>query len=273
MMSRSSRAGSPVLSENSDPPPFVQFNADGGAPCLIVCDHASNVIPAALAQLGLSEDHLREHMAWDIGAQAVAQELANGLNAPAILASYSRLVIDCNRYTHDPDSILSVSDGIVVPGNSELGETDRTARISDVWRPYHAAIETAIQRFADAAISPVVISVHTMTPQMRGQPRRKQEFTVCWTQDDRIARIVLERLDARRSLVVGDNEPYGLDLGIDYTIPEHAMRRGLAHFQFEIRQDLVQSPADARSWAELITECVKDLVEDDKLRTPRERWR
>jgi predicted N-formylglutamate amidohydrolase len=53
------------------------------------------------------------------------------LQTPAIIAGYSRLVIDCNRYPSpwDPASIALVSDRTAVPGNLDLSAAARGACI------------------------------------------------------------------------------------------------------------------------------------------------
>ena len=253
----------------SDPPPFTRVNWEGGAPCLIVCDHASNSIPRALGRLGLEPGQLALHIAWDIGAAWIARRLAQRFDAPLLLAGYSRLVADCNRYPGDPAAFVEESDTIAVSGNRDLAEEDRQRRLQTVWHPYHDAIEAALQ---DRAAPPAFISVHTMTRCMRGQEPRREAFTVCWSRDGRLAVPLLERLRARGDIAVGDNEPYGLDIGEDYTVPEHAMRRGLAHLQFEVRQDLVSTPSDATRWADLVHDLTADLVADASLRQERHVW-
>ncbi len=255
--------------EASDPAPCIRVNREGRAPCLVVCDHASNTLPRALGNLGLEPHHLGQHIAWDIGAAWMARRLARRFDAPLLLAGYSRLVADCNRYPGDPAAVIETSDSVPIGGNRGLGREDRMRRLEAVWRPYHEAIEAAL---ADRAAPPAFISVHTMTPCMRGRKPRGEAFTVCWSRDGRLAVPLLERLRARGEFTVGDNEPYGLDIGEDYTVPEHAMRRGLAHLQFEVRQDLVSSPDDAACWADLVHELTADLVADAGLRQEHHVW-
>lgn len=256
----------------SDPAPFEVVNAEGRAPCLIVCDHASPVIPASLGDLGVPAAALREHIAWDIGAADVARRLALRLDAPAILAGFSRLVIDCNRYLDDPAVMVETSDTIAIPANRALSDGERAARVSDIYRPYHNAIEDALEAFEAAGTVPFFISVHTMTHQMRGREPRREAFTVCWQHDARVAAPVLERLRARGDIAFGDNVPYGLEADEDYTVPEHAMKRGLPHFQFEIRQDLVAEEKGAHRWADLVYDLVADLALSPPMRRIEHFW-
>ncbi len=270
-MSPASRDGRRVLGPR-DPPPFELANPEGRGPCLIVCDHASHIIPESLSDLGVAPGHRREHIAWDIGASVMARRLAERFDAPAVLAGYSRLVVDCNRYLDDPAAFAHVSDAVAVPGNATMTDTERARRVSSIYRPYHNAIHDRLEDFEDRGIAPVVIACHTMTRRPRGKDPRPQEFVVCWDRDDRLAGPVLDRLGARDDIVVGDNDPYALNLGEDYTIPEHAMRRGLPHLQFEVRQDLVAAPGDAVRWADFVHDLTADLVADAELRTVKLYW-
>ncbi len=251
-----------------DPPPFTLHNAGGEAPVLVVCDHAANDVPAALGDLGLSPGDRAEHIAWDIGARDIAVQVAERLDAAAVLAGYSRLVIDCNRYPHDAAAALARSDGIDVPANRELGAADLARRVAAIHEPYHAAIAARLQAMPAAT---ALISVHSMTAHPRlGQPR-PWEMCLCWARDERLARPLLDRLRAA-GIVTGDNEPYRLDIGEDYTVPEHAMRRGLAHVQVEFRQDLVASAAGARRWAARFVDALGPLLDDSDALAPQRYW-
>ena len=53
----------------NDWPAAVEFlNAQGGSDIVLLCEHASNHIPAEYERLGLAPHHLDRHIAWDIGA-------------------------------------------------------------------------------------------------------------------------------------------------------------------------------------------------------------
>jgi len=241
-----------MMIADDEPPAFEIVNPTGAAPVLLLCDHASRRIPRALGDLGLGDEDLARHIAWDIGAGDVTRRLAARLGAPAVLCSYSRLVIDCNRHLHDPGIIVEASDGTPVPGNHALGEGDRDARIEGIWRPYHQAI--AQQLHGRDAVT--VLSIHSCTPQLRHGPARPWHIGICWETDRRLATPVLAALRRRTDLVVGDNEPYALDGREDYTIPVHAMARGLRHLQVEFRQDLIATLEGAARHADILFEAL-----------------
>ena len=81
----------------SEPSPFYVLNPLAELPILLVCDHASCRIPNALGDMGLDPFARRCHLAIDIGAGKLTEQLAASLGVTAVVAQYSRLVVDCNR--------------------------------------------------------------------------------------------------------------------------------------------------------------------------------
>ena len=242
--------GAALLAED-EPPPYEAFNPDGGAPVLLICDHASARVPRRLHDLGLSARELSRHIGWDIGAADVTRHMALHLKAPALLAGYSRLVVDCNRHLHDPTLMPAASDGTAIAANANLAPADRQARIDALYQPYHRAIAQRLDAFVSRGLAPALLSIHSCTPEMAGQVR-PWHIGICWDSDRRIAGPVLEALGRAPDIVVGDNQPYNLDLREDYSVPVHAMRRGLPHLQVEFRQDLIATPAGAVRWADVL---------------------
>ena len=59
----------------------------GSGRFVLLCDHASNYIPAELHDLGLPASELARHIAWDIGAAGVTEALSEIFDAPAILST------------------------------------------------------------------------------------------------------------------------------------------------------------------------------------------
>jgi predicted N-formylglutamate amidohydrolase len=239
-----------------DTSPAVRVTAGQSLDWLIVCDHASNCIPRRFDSLGLSCDPLQDHIAWDIGAARVARRLSLRLGTSLIESGYSRLLVDCNRYPDAADSIAKVSDGRVIRGNQGLNAIQQLERRAAFFRPYHLAIDAALCKAERLGHTPVFISVHTFVSSMNGRAR-PWDIGISWTRDERVAGPVLERLAGLHGFTIGDNQPYALEIGIDFTTPEHAMARGLAHLQLELRQDLVSTAEAADRWADQLYELIR----------------
>ena len=260
-------AGTDSLLSPSDPPAFRIAHADGAAAGLIVCDHASNAIPGALGDLGLTPDCREFHIAYDIGAAGIAERLAPALDMPAAISGYSRLVIDINRPPDDFTSIREISDGFVVPGNRTLTEADRQRRIAELFHPYHTAVEDLLAARKAAAHAagletPVVLSIHSCTDEMRGA-KRPWHVGVLYNRDERLARAVIATLRAQNpDLTIGDNKPYsGLD-AYGYTIERHALPHGIPNVLFEVRQDLIREAAGQARYAEILTRALQTVLAD-----------
>ncbi|GAA0766400.1 putative N-formylglutamate amidohydrolase [Erythromicrobium ramosum] len=211
----------------------------------IVCtaDHASNHVPADIA-LGIPQHLLHEHIAVDIGTEAIAELLAQGHGIPAHIAAVSRLVCDLNREETAPGLVPEASDGHPIPGN--VG-ADREGRLNRFHRPYH----TALEQWLAAAEPALILSLHSFTPRLAtSDAARPWQVGVLYNHDDRAARIAIPML-AAEGLKVGDNLPYsGRDL--NYTMNRHAEAQGRAYLGIELRQDLVQTPHAHTRWAALL---------------------
>nr|MBA4770387.1 N-formylglutamate amidohydrolase [Sphingobium sp.] len=227
---------------------------------LIVCDHAGHWIPTRLGDLDMALSDRLDHIGWDPGAVEVARRVAARLDAPLVEGVYSRLVIDCNRYPDAVDAMPAVSDGRRVRANEGLGEWDRQARIAGIFIPYHQVIADHLDRALAAGVTPALLSIHSCAPSMYGVPR-PWEIGVGWTRDTRMSAPLLNALNKRGNVIVGDNAPYGLDIGMDFTTPEHAMARGLAHLQLEFRQDLVADNAGAIHWADQFVDALEGITD------------
>jgi predicted N-formylglutamate amidohydrolase len=247
-----------------DPAPFTLLNVNGKGSVLLVCDHASRAFPARLERLGLSAADTERHIAWDIGAASLTRVLGRLFDAPAVLAGYSRLLIDCNRDPADVTSIVAASDGVAVPGNQKLGDAERAARLHTFFEAYHRAIELRLDEFRRREIVPAFISMHSFTPVMGSEPR-PWNIGVLWDQDPRIAVPMLERLRAIEGLNVGDNLPYSGRHPADYTVARHAERAKLPHVCIEVRQDQIDTAAGVRQWAELLHGVLEPILLDPGL--------
>jgi predicted N-formylglutamate amidohydrolase len=232
-----------------DPPPFRVIPGKPSTPFLITCDHAGCALPSALGDLGLSASDLERHIAWDIGAAAIAERLARELNSVSILQTYSRLVIDCNRHLGVDSSIALTSESTPIPGNIGLCQRDVEGRIKAVFLPYHAWIRAELDRRAREQIRTVYVAMHSFTPCYLGT-HRPWHVGVLYGKDARFASQVLSLLREETNLVVGDNQPYVVTEYSDYGVNEHAEGRKLPYVELEVRQDLISDAVGQREWTE-----------------------
>lgn len=226
-------------------PRFIAGDPESGL--LIIVDHASNHVPDDIA-LGIDSALLGQHMAIDIGTEALCDLLADRLSASALLATVSRLVIDLNREEDAPGLIPRASDGHAIPGNAELADADRAARIERFWRPYHAAID----RVVDEIRPRMLVSLHSFTPRLTSDPgqQRPWEIGVLYNQDERAARAAIPLLEAA-GVATGDNFPYSGKV-LNATMNRHGEGRGLAYLGLEVRQDLIADAAGVARWGEIL---------------------
>lgn len=249
----------------TDSAAFESTNSEGRAGVLVLCDHATNRVPASVngGDLGLPPEELERHIAYDIGARGLALELARRLDAPALLTRFSRLVIDPNRGEDDPTLVMMLYDGTVIPANRHADEAEITRRLDLFHRPYHAAITARIDAMIAEGRPPALISIHSYTPRLRGRPPRPWHIAVLWDKDGRIALPLMERLraapDLWPDLCVGDNEPYHGELEGD-TMYMHGTSRGLPHVLIELRQDLIAAPADQALWAARLAPILAEVI-------------
>jgi predicted N-formylglutamate amidohydrolase len=247
-----------------DPPPFMTYNDHGKASVLLVADHASPFFPAAMNQLGLADWVLERHVAWDVGVDELTRCLADELDAQAVLAGFSRLIVDPNRKPDDPTAYPEISDGIAIPGNLDLDDGQKALRIQSFFKPYHDAITDRLNEFDRQGIVPAMIAVHTCTP-VFDRVVRPWHIGVMWDKDPRIPVPLMEYFKRKDEICFGDNEPYSGRHPHDFTIDYHAEPAGLPHVGFEVRQDLVSDSEGARKWAAILADALGDILADADL--------
>lgn len=231
-----------------DEPPAVSLSRPQGRSAFVLTvDHASAYIPQRLNKLGLAAEELQRHIAWDIGALAVAQAVSESLDAPLIAQNYSRLVIDCNRHLQDPESIVTSSECTVIAGNQNLPEEQIRARQRDIFVPYHTAVAAILDQRQRAGQRTLLIGQHSMTDVFKGV-RRDMHAAVLHNRDRRLADCLLTALKAEEGLIVADNEPFVREEMAGYSMQLHGEGGSIPHLVVEIRQDLILSPESQAAW-------------------------
>lgn len=241
--------------------PFERIDGDSTCGAVVICDHASNAFPPGYGALGLPAEALERHIAYDIGAAWLTRRLAWRLGAPAVLSTFSRLLIDPNRGDDDPTLVMRISDGAIIPGNARIDPAEIERRRRLFWAPYRAAVDAEVERSLATGAPPALISIHSFTPVWRGAPRR-WKVGVLWDADPRLPRPLLQALAAEADLApdeVGDNEPYDGALAGD-TIDVSATRRGVSNALIEVRQDLIATRETAEAWADRLAGLIAPLI-------------
>ena len=234
-----------ILSDMDGPAAEV-INPDGSAPICLVCEHASAFIPASLMDLGVAPEHRHSHAAWDIGGRDLAVALAHKLDAPLVAARVSRLVYDCNRPPSARDAMPLRSEAIDVPGNTDLTDADRAARVAEIYKPFRAQLARTLDAFATP---PVMMTIHTFTPTWFGVPRQV-ELGLLHDSDDKLAKAMLDA--APGGVDVQLNAPYDATDGVTHTLREHAIPRNLPNVMIEVRNDLVSDKIGVARFADIL---------------------
>ena len=241
-----------------EPVEIVSGGLDSGI--LLIADHAMRHLPQEYGRLGLDEAQFDRHIAYDIGVEGLTRALAARLGCPAVMARYSRLLIDPNRGEDDPTLIRQLYDGAVIPGNYPLSEGERIRRMENYFLPFRQGVRRMTAEMQKSASAPpVVISVHSFTPSMGGKAR-PWHVGVLWDKDPRAALPLIDMLRAEPGMIVGDNEPYDGALHGD-TLHEICTARGIAHLLIEVRQDLISSDEGVEEWAHRLAPMLTNLNE------------
>ena len=224
-------------------------SSERALPLFLTCDHAGRRVPRALGDMGMPAAEFERHIAWDIGAAAVSRLMSEALDAPLVEQVYSRLVIDCNRDPSVESAMPEVSELTTIPANVCLSQAARTARIEEIFEPYHAVIARLLEKRTQDGRETILVAMHSFTPVFKGFVR-PWHVGVLYNRNPDAARILFDLFEKEGDLVVGDNQPYQISDDTDYGIPVHGERRRIPHVELEIRQDLIADERGQAAWAE-----------------------
>jgi predicted N-formylglutamate amidohydrolase len=238
-------------------PPVIVVNEAGQSPFVLLCEHASRLLPMGYGRLGLAPAEFDRHIAWDLGAAEVATRLAGLLDAPLFLAGYSRLLIDLNRPPDSTTSIPEVSEATAIPGNVGIGAAERRRRRALWFDPFHEAVASHLDARHGRATA--VVGVHSFTPVFEGVSR-PWHAGVLFREAEAFGEELTAAIAARSGALVGRNEPYRVSLDHDYTVPIHGDARGLPSVLIEVRQDLVSDVLGIERWSYKLSTALADTL-------------
>jgi predicted N-formylglutamate amidohydrolase len=222
--------------------------AEAPSPVVLVCDHASNYLPARYGSLGLTASDLAKHSAWDPGALAISRHLSALMDAPLVYGCISRLVLDVNRGLSDVDSIVETADGVVVPGNTAISAGERERRAAEIYAPYHAAVEELLANRAQRNRRTALVAIHTYTPNLLGVAR-PWHCGVIFASDSRLGEAIVKSLQEENGLEVGVNRPYAPSDRVYHTMSRHGEANGNPAAMIEVRNDLAADGDGQAAWA------------------------
>lgn len=235
--------------------PVVVSRESGASGIVVVCEHASPLIPPAFGDLGLSADARQSHIAWDPGALGVAQQVSDLLDAPLVAGGVSRLLYDCNRPPEAAGAIPPRSEIYDIPGNTGLSAREKAARVALIYTPF----STTLSQVLDTAQARVMITIHSFTPVYMGRSRAV-EIGVLHDTDTHLADAMLAQSSAHTHLKTERNQPYGPNDGVTHTLKEHGTKRGLLNVMLEVRNDLIATPDAQEAVANMLVPWLRDAI-------------
>ena len=235
--------------------PVTILNPNGTFPVVLTCEHAAYDLPPAYRTLGISRGELQRHIGWDIGAQAVVQEVIQHIDSTAVSSRYSRLLIDCNRDVSDHDLIISEGDGTPIPANQNLASTEQERRIAHFYDPYHAAIDAVLEQKSAQPI--FLLSVHSFTPVL-GEKKRPFDLGILFDCYDDLAKEFGKQL-GHAGYRVRYNEPYSGYDGLIYSARSHGERHKIVYLEVEMNNGLLLETAGIAAMGQKLAQVLKDL--------------
>ncbi len=260
MMQDNMEAIAPIsILVEEDGPAYSVTNETGKNRVILVCEHASNRVPRELNQLGLSEDQLQSHIAWDPGASDLAQLLSSALDATLIEARFSRLVYDCNRPPEAVSVMPAKTEFCDVPGNQDIGVADRLSRTCDIYLPFHGEFARLIATKRARGIAPVIVTIHSFTPVFNGETRNV-EIGYLHGDDKRLAEAMLSVSSKSTRYDIRLNQPYGPTDGVLHSIEKQNDDTDIPYVMIEVRNDLLTSNDNRENIYALLSNSISEAV-------------
>jgi predicted N-formylglutamate amidohydrolase len=234
-------------------------NPGGKFPMVFFCEHARNFIPAEMNGLGVSPADLQTHIAWDIGIEKTVRRLSDLLDVPSVYCLYSRLIVDVGRVRDDPELIRPESDGVTIPGNIGLSAEERQARIDQTYEAYHSAAARLTEAGRARAGKPVIMNIHSYTPQLKGGALRPWQVGLSTYCDEGLMKRFAALL-REEGVNAGVHKPYDLRDFVDGTLYAHPYEEGLPNILIEIRQDLIGDDEGVRRLSDILAKLLPQLI-------------
>lgn len=232
------------------------INAQGDSRFVIICEHASHVIPPQYNNLGLSQAQVLSHIGWDIGAQALSENLSKLLNAPLIVQTHSRLLYDCNRPPSAASAIPKQSETTKIPGNHNLTSEQKQGRADLYYYPFHQSISDFLDQ-RQSHINSIIVTIHSFNPTYNGVERDLdigfiEDLDPRWSQALTLAS---QQIPGVKGV---QNQPYSVADGVTHTLQMHGTNRSLANVMIEVKNNLIDSATGQQHYAFLLEKLLRE---------------
>jgi predicted N-formylglutamate amidohydrolase len=240
---------------------FEVVNSQSDQVLILTCEHANADIPSEYNNLSLTANDLDTHIARDKGCKEITRLLAQKLGCFAIMGNYSRLLIDLNRRVDEDELIVEVSDKVEVIGNKNLSIEERQHRINKYYHPYYAEINKQIDYLKSQGKAPIVFSIHSYTPQLKGGDYRPWHAGILYHNPSNLATYLYDELQ-NTDKNVGENVPYDLrkyNTGAAVICGEE---NGFDYALIEIRDDEFDNLMEgANEWSDILANILKQYLQ------------
>lgn len=208
-----------------------RYTKNDDAHILLTCEHASDYIPEEYDLLGMCEVDLQNSKdLFDPGSKEVTELLAKKLNASALYADFSRLVIDCNRrldaVTKNDNTYHSCAlkrellvedmEGermLQIPKNcidcSDDFAKEELERYGRYAVPYIQTAHDLVRNMRKKHEKSYLVQIHSFFPTYNGD-ERTVDISVLYDRSESTAQRVIDHLRGRTDLYVAGNDPWDM---------------------------------------------------------------
>ncbi len=221
---------------------------DGNERFVLTCEHAGVALPPPWRWSEEDMWLVDTHWACDIGAAAFTRVLAAHAAAPAVLSTFTRLLVDPNRPLDSDTLFRGEAEGRAIALNASVDQAEAARRLDGFYWPYHRAAS----RMVGASRAEVVLGIHTFTSNYEGNSR-SLEVGVLFDREDELGSRLVDHL-RQAGFVAAPNEPYSGKEGLAYSPVLHADEFGKRALEIEARQDLIVDAEFSRQLADSLSQ-------------------
>ncbi|PID52629.1 MAG: hypothetical protein CR972_00960 [Candidatus Moraniibacteriota bacterium] len=195
------------------------------------CEHASQYIPEKYNNLGLSQEDLKNSKdLYDVASREMTEYLSKNLNASALYAKISRLVIDYNRKLnaatknintfhscplktellvekYGTEKMIKIPENIFV--KKEYFDNEERSRYQMYAVPYINSAYDVLDELRKKHKKIFIVQIHSFFPTYNGV-KRDVDIAVLFDDAEETANHIIKDLQSRTNLVVAGNNPWSM---------------------------------------------------------------